>query len=144
VVATNLVSLADITGEDGLRDEATRIANAFAEDIEANPSAFAHMLQAIARLNLAPIKVALCGPAEDPRFIELRSALDRAYCPEVAVLAMDPSTGSPPLFQDLPPSAAFPTERPFACIKSRGEWSGPLTSTQEMMAALQAALAASK
>ena len=144
VAATNLVSLADITGEDGLRDEATRIVNAFAEDIEANPRAFAHMLQAIARLSLAPIKVALCGPAEDPRFIELRSVLDRAYCPEVAVLAMDPSTGSPPLFQDLPPSAAFPTERPFACIKSKGEWSGPLTSTQEMMAALQAALAASK
>jgi uncharacterized protein YyaL (SSP411 family) len=86
VAAMNLLRLARLTGRSDLESRAREIFNAFSGAIDSGPRAHTFLLQAVDALLHGGAEVVLVGDPSHPDMRAMRTALDRAFLPDVVVL----------------------------------------------------------
>jgi uncharacterized protein len=124
--AAALARLGALTGEEGYRQRAQDIARLLAGPLERHPTAFAHLLGAVALLNGPLTEVAVVGDRSD-----LVAAVHARYLPN-AVLAWGEPYPSP-LFESRQPGLAYVC-RNYACGR-------PASDVGELVSQLEAATA---
>ncbi len=96
VMATNLLRLADWTGDANLHEEARKTIEAFAPMIEDAPAGFGWMLQAVDRLLHEPTAVVIVAPRGSHEAGTFTAAATRRFHPDVFVLRTDGTRANDP------------------------------------------------
>ncbi|MCI0497541.1 MAG: thioredoxin domain-containing protein, partial [Thermoplasmata archaeon] len=90
VAMTVLLLLARLTGDAGLEETASRLADAFAGTVGSHPANHANMMSALEMARAPSMEVVLVGSLGDPSLEAMRAEVDRRFLPGVVLLHRDP------------------------------------------------------
>ncbi|HEX5613524.1 MAG TPA: thioredoxin domain-containing protein [Acidimicrobiia bacterium] len=139
LAAVGLLRLAALTGEERYERPARRATEGLARVAAEYPSAFAYLLDAIERLVVTPIEVAIVGTPDDPMAAELRAEVFGRLLPASVRLSASAGTAvSSPLLEGRGAAGGAPT----AYVCERYACGLPATDVDTLARQLDAALAA--
>jgi hypothetical protein len=128
-----------MTGRSDLEDSASRLADAFTNEVGVDPRVYSEFLCGLDYALGPAVEIVVVGKSEDSRTKALLGALKRTYLPNAVVLFKPVEKGSAPIEKIAPftKDMAEINGRAAAYVCSNGRCLRPVTTAEELLRILK-------